>query len=163
MEHSHRAPILFLLFGLCLISCQKEQESIGEIENSAEKKKATQSQTEKDPFAEFRVEEVLDEALDEEPFLRSEYEPLETWMDERFEIKFRNMKPELIFDQVPLNDVHYELSDLPESGKSFELESVNISRRELLKKIADHWNLEMSYTFGEDGNPNAVKVVGNEQ
>ncbi|MDF1751446.1 MAG: hypothetical protein P1U89_01600 [Verrucomicrobiales bacterium] len=93
-------------------------------------------------------------------FLQTSYEPLSNWMDERFEVKYRAMTPELIFDQVPLNDIHYQTSNLPASAPSFNYESANVSRRELLKKIADHWNLKMSYVNGDDGNPSAVAVSG---
>ncbi len=93
-------------------------------------------------------------------FLQTAYEPLDNWMEERFEVKYRAMTPELIFDQVPLNDIHYQTEGLPASAPTFSYESANISRRELLKVIADHWNLKMSYINGEDGNPSAVKVSG---
>ncbi|MDF1811038.1 MAG: hypothetical protein P1V20_02460 [Verrucomicrobiales bacterium] len=93
-------------------------------------------------------------------FLVTSYEPLSNWMDERFEVKYRAMTPQLIFDQVPLNDIHYQTSNMPQTAPSFNYESANISRRELLKRIADHWNLKMSYVVGEDGNPSAVAVSG---
>lgn len=93
-------------------------------------------------------------------FLETDYEPLSNWMDERYEVKYRAMTPELIFDQVPLSDIHYQTTNLPQSAPSFNFESPNISRRELLKKIADHWNLKMTYIMGDDGNPSAVAVSG---
>ena len=93
-------------------------------------------------------------------FLVTSYEPLSNWMSERFEVKYRAMTPELILDQVPLNDIHYQTTNMPASAASFNYESANISRRELLKRIADHWNLKMSYINGDDGNPSAVAVSG---
>ncbi len=93
-------------------------------------------------------------------FLVTSYEPLSNWMDERFEVKYRAMTPELIFDQVPLNDIHYQTSNLPSAAPPFNYDSPNISRRELLKRIADHWGLRMSYVVGEDGTPTAVAVSG---
>ncbi len=93
-------------------------------------------------------------------FLETSYEPLANWMDERFEVKYRAMTPEMIFDQVPLNDIHYQTSNLPTGAKTFDFESANISRKELLKRIADHWGLKMKFIVGDDGNPSAVAVSG---
>ena len=81
-------------------------------------------------------------------------------MNERFDVKYQVMTPQLIFDQVPLNDIHYQTSNLPTSARPFTFESPNISRRELLKLIADHWNLRMDYVIGENGTPTAVAVSG---
>ncbi|MEM9281433.1 MAG: hypothetical protein AAGA96_06375 [Verrucomicrobiota bacterium] len=95
-----------------------------------------------------------------EEFLETDYAALSHWLDERFEVDFKNMTPELIFDQVPLNDIYYELHFLPENAPAFNFEDVNISRRELLKEIADHWSLDMSYVMGNNDEPSAVRVIG---
>jgi len=92
-------------------------------------------------------------------FLVTDYEPLKRWLDERFEVDYKHMTPQLIFDQLPLNDIFYETSNLP-SGPPLNLQSNDISRRELLKKIANHWNLKMSLVTDETGTPTAVKVQG---
>ena len=93
-------------------------------------------------------------------FLVSNYEPLDEWLDERFEAKYRNMTPSMIFDQVPIDQIYYDLEGLPKDGPKFDLESNNISRREILKEIADFWDLEMTIQNGADGNPSVVKVRG---
>ena len=46
-------------------------------------------------------------------FLVSNYEPLDEWLDERFEAKYRNMTPSMIFDQVPIDQIYYDLEGLP--------------------------------------------------
>ncbi len=91
-------------------------------------------------------------------FLTTDYEPLEEWFEERFQVKYRDMTPELIFDQVPINQINYDTEGLPANAPKFDLESNNLSRREILKRIADFWNLKMSIINGEDGNPSVVKV-----
>ena len=93
-------------------------------------------------------------------FLKTDYAPLDEWFEERFEVKYKNMTPAMIFDQVPINDIHYELQSLPESASTFDYESDNISRREILEKIADFWDLKMSILNGPDGNPSSVIVKG---
>lgn len=93
-------------------------------------------------------------------FLKTDYEPLAKWLDERFEIDYKHMTPALIFDQVPLNDIFYETSDLPTDAPAFNFSSDAISRRDLLKKIAQHWKLKMTFSNDQSGTPTAVKVQG---
>lgn len=93
-------------------------------------------------------------------FLKTDYEPLAKWLDERFEIDYKHMTPALIFDQVPLNDIFYETSNLPTDAAAFNFSSSAISRRDLLKKIAQHWKLKMTFSNDQSGTPTAVKVEG---
>ena len=93
-------------------------------------------------------------------FLKTDYEPLQKWLDERFEVKYVAMTPQAVFDQVPLRDIHYQTSNLPQNAAPLNLEATDISRRELLKKIANHWRLKMSLIQGADGKPSAVQVTG---
>ena len=93
-------------------------------------------------------------------FLKTDYEPLNKWLDERFEVDYKHMTPTLIFDQVPLNDIFYETSNLPTSAPAFNFSSRDVSRRELLKRISTHWNLKMSFSTDESGTPTAVRVEG---
>jgi hypothetical protein len=94
-------------------------------------------------------------------FLQTDYKPLMKWLDdERFEVDYKHMTPQLIFDQVPLNDIFYETSNLPTSAPPFNFAQTNISRRELLKRIASHWKLKMSFATDAAGKPTAVKVEG---
>ncbi len=93
-------------------------------------------------------------------FLKTDYEPLNKWLDERFEVDYKHMTPALIFDQVPLNDIFYETSNLPTGASAFNFSSSDVSRRELLKKIASHWKLKMSFSADESGTPTAVRVEG---
>lgn len=93
-------------------------------------------------------------------FLATDYAPLAKWLDKRFEVDYKHMTPTLIFDQVPLNDIYYETSNLPANGSPFNFASKDISRRELLKRIAHHWNLKMSFATDASGKPSAVKVEG---
>lgn len=93
-------------------------------------------------------------------FLKTDYEPLAKWLSERFEIDYKHMTPALIFDQVPLNDIFYETSNLPTDAPAFNFASADISRRDLLKKIAQHWRLKMTFSLDQSGTPTAVKVEG---
>ena len=93
-------------------------------------------------------------------FLQTSPGKLSDWMDERFNVKYRAMTPQLIFEQVPLDEIHYQTSNLPTNAPVFNYQSPDISRRELLKAIADHWNLTMGFITGADGQPSAVSVSG---
>jgi hypothetical protein len=94
-------------------------------------------------------------------FLKTDYQPLVKWLDsERFDVDYKHMTPQLIFDQVPLNDIFYETSNLPTGAPAFNFAGNDLSRREILKKIANHWKLKMSFAVDASGKPTAVKVEG---
>ncbi|HRQ89142.1 MAG TPA: hypothetical protein PLA50_10105 [Bacteroidia bacterium] len=95
-----------------------------------------------------------------EGFLVTKYAPLSKWLDERFDVDYKHMTPQLIFDQVPLNDIFYETSNLPTNAPPFNFASSDVSRRELLKRISNHWKLKMSLSLDAAGNPKAVRVEG---
>ena len=92
-------------------------------------------------------------------FLATSYGPLASWFDERFEVEYRNMTPALIFEQDPISDIRYDVSAMPANPPLFELQNSNISRREILYRVAQFWNLTM--TIEEvDGKPSIVSVRG---
>jgi len=97
-------------------------------------------------------------------FLRSGFGPLEQWLNARYDITYRNMKlggtaRENIFSQEPIADIHYQFEDVGRSGSLFHLKENNISRREVLYKIARHYNLRMTVE-DVNGKPAFVRVVG---
>ncbi|MEM7699016.1 MAG: hypothetical protein AAF236_11485 [Verrucomicrobiota bacterium] len=94
------------------------------------------------------------------PFLATTHEPLEKWLTERFKVKYVAMTPDLIFDQVPLADINYETSNLPTNAVPLDFAAEEISRRDLLRKVAQHWNLRMSFILDSNGEPSAVRVEG---
>lgn len=93
-------------------------------------------------------------------FLATKDPELSKWFDGRFAIDYKHMTPQLIFNQVPLNDIYYETSNLPTSAPTFTFSSEGISRRELLHRIAEHWKLKMSLATDQAGTPIAVRVEG---
>jgi hypothetical protein len=92
-------------------------------------------------------------------FLATDYAPLNRWLDERFEVKYRNQTPEMIFDQSPISDIRYETSQLPQGVPLFHLDSADLSRREILHRVAEFWDLDMSIE-AENGTPSFVRVTG---
>lgn len=98
--------------------------------------------------------------MDATGFLATGNAALTNWLDERFEVDYKHMTPQLIFDQVPLSDIYYQSSNLPTNAAPFNFSSKAVSRRELLKRISTHWNLDMSLVTDAAGTPSAVKVVG---
>ena len=97
-------------------------------------------------------------------FLRSDFGPLEQWLGERYDVTYRNMKlggtaRENIFSQEPLTEIHYQFEDVGRSGLLFHLKENDISRREILYKIARHYNLRMTVE-NVNGKPAYVRIVG---
>jgi hypothetical protein len=93
-------------------------------------------------------------------FLATDYPALKVWMEERFEVEYRNLTPETIFDQKPISDIKYATSALPVGAPLFHLKSSNLSRREILYKVATFWNLDMTIEDDANGIPSSVKVTG---
>jgi len=94
-------------------------------------------------------------------FLKTKDAKLSAWLDERFKVDYKYMTPQLIFDQVPLNEVYYETSNLPTGAPPFTFSSEgDISRRELLQKISEQWGLKMSLGTDMAGTVTAIKVEG---
>lgn len=93
-------------------------------------------------------------------FLATDYPALQRWLDERFEVEYRNLTPEMIFEQKPIHDIKYDISGLPADAPLFHLKSANLSRREILHQVATFWNLEMSLVKDAAGIPTVVRVVG---
>lgn len=100
------------------------------------------------------------ERIDATGFLKTDHAGLTNWLDERFEVDYKHMTPQLIFDQIPLNDIFYETVNLPSGAPTFNFSSSDVSRRELLKKISQHWKLKMTLVTNADGTPTAVRVEG---
>jgi hypothetical protein len=95
--------------------------------------------------------------IDAAGFLATGYEPLERWMDERFKVRYENMPLNMVFDQQPIADIRYQLEGLPPSGPAFHLISSSISRREILKEVADFFSLDMAVEMS-NGQPSHVVV-----
>lgn len=93
-------------------------------------------------------------------FLVTQHADLKIWLDKPYEVKYISMTPQLIFAQEPLREVRFQTSNLPVEALPFNFQSKDITRRELLKKISNFWNLKMSIVTGADGEPSAINVVG---
>jgi len=92
-------------------------------------------------------------------FLYSGYAPLDSWMDERFKVRYENMPLDMVFDQKPVSDIRYQKVNLPSEAPLFYLVNSNISRREILKQVADFYKLDMNIQMVE-GKPSYVVVTG---
>jgi len=92
-------------------------------------------------------------------FLRTESVKLNAWLDEKFEVEYRELTLDSIFEQPPIADIHYEFRHVSKQSPLFSLVPSNISRREILKRIADFYHLKMSVAE-INGKPAYVLVVG---
>lgn len=161
------AIVVILICVICfvvwlLLRSSGDEPAVAEIDRADSGLKETEAippAPEWDREAETNSSDPDNRSRDDEEFLATDYEPLDKWLNERFEIDYKQMTPTLIFDQVPLNDIFYETLALPDKPPAFRLQSSDISRRELLKKIADFWQLDMSIITDDSGNPTAVRVL----
>lgn len=91
-------------------------------------------------------------------FLQTEDEALRRWLDERFDVEYRNMTPDLIFDQPPINQIKFEQGRMPEAPRLFHLKDPSLSRRQILHHIAEYWDLDMRIVSDATGRPSHVAV-----
>ncbi|MCF6311943.1 MAG: hypothetical protein L3J39_05790 [Verrucomicrobiales bacterium] len=92
-------------------------------------------------------------------FLKSDHAPLNTWLDESFEVEYRKMTLDLIFEQQPIADIRYEFRHVEKESPLFSLKAADISRRDILRKIALFYHLRMSVAQ-INGKPAYVLVEG---
>ena len=100
-------------------------------------------------------------------FLKSGFGPLSEWLDGRYDVTYRNMKlggmeRGNIFAQQPIEEVHYRFEDVGRSGTLFQLKANNISRREILFRVAKTYDLRMTVE-DVNGKPAYIRVKGNER
>jgi len=92
-------------------------------------------------------------------FLNTNHVPLKAWLDESFEVEYRKMTLDILFEQQPISGIRYEFRHIPRESALFSLKSSDISRREILKKVAGFYQLKMSVAE-INGKPAHVMVVG---
>ncbi len=92
-------------------------------------------------------------------FLKSSHGPLNAWLDETFEVEYRKMTLDLVFEQQPISDIRYEFRHIARESPLFSLNSPDISRRDILRKIAVFYHLRMSVAQ-INGKPAYVLVEG---
>ena len=92
-------------------------------------------------------------------FLKTDYAPLNKWLDESFEVEYRKMTLDILFEQQPISGIRYEFRHIPRESPLFSLKEADISRREILRKIAVFFSLKMSVAE-INGKPAYVLVVG---
>ena len=92
-------------------------------------------------------------------FLNSNHSPLNAWLDESFEVEYRKMTLDILFEQQPITGIRYEFRHIPKESALFSLKSEDISRRDILKRIAKFYHLKMNVAE-INGKPAYVLVVG---
>lgn len=90
-------------------------------------------------------------------FLKNNQARLNEFLDSPKSVEWRYMRLPGLFDYSPVNKLNYEFESLPQTDEMFELQDENITPRELLRKVAEFYDLEMSVEPG-----NYVLVKGRE-
>ncbi len=93
-------------------------------------------------------------------FLATKDLALKSWLNKRIAVEYQSMAPELIFAQEPLKEIKVRTTNLPVDAPPFNFTSTGISRRELMEKIANFWNLEMLIHTNAEGNPTFISATG---
>lgn len=93
-------------------------------------------------------------------FLATKDLALKSWLKKRFSVRYNAVSPQEVFGMEPLKEIQVRTSNLPTDAPPFSISSSGLSRRELLKKIADFWDLEIVIQTDAEGNPNFISATG---
>ncbi len=93
-------------------------------------------------------------------FLATKDLALKSWLNKRIAVDYHATTPKRIFELEPLKEIKVRASNLPVDAPPFTFTSTGLSRRELLKEIANFWDLEMIIHKNAEGNPTFISAIG---
>ena len=91
-------------------------------------------------------------------FLFSWHEPYNEWMDTPVRVYYNEVPLDCIFENQPFTRLSYQWVKRPEEVPLVSIDSMGITRRQLLWSIAHDYNLHMSLKTLPDGHPNTVLI-----
>lgn len=91
-------------------------------------------------------------------FLFSWHEPYNQWMDTPVRVYYNKVPLDEIFQNSPFDTLEYRFLEKPEEMPLVSIDSLGISRRQLLWSIAHDYNLHMSLKTLPNGHPNEIII-----
>ncbi|MCP4847445.1 MAG: hypothetical protein GY899_05800 [Verrucomicrobiaceae bacterium] len=93
-----------------------------------------------------------------EDFLFSWHKPFNEWMDSPVRVYYNKVPLEQIFENSPFIRLSYKFSEKPEEMPLVSMDTLGLTRRQLLWSIAHDNNLQMILKTLPDGHPNEVII-----
>ncbi len=94
-------------------------------------------------------DEAEEKIVTPQKFLLSDSPALEEWMTTPFKVHYDEVPLRDVFATHPLNSMRYRFEGLPMEAPAFELNSMGITRRQLLYSLAEAYGLAMSLEYRE--------------
>ncbi len=91
-------------------------------------------------------------------FLFSWHEPYNEWMDAPVRVYYNKIPLDQVLANPPFTRLRYTVVERPDKMPLVTMDSLGISRRQLLWSIAHDYNLHMSLKTLPDGHPNEVLI-----
>ncbi|MAW10937.1 MAG: hypothetical protein ACJ0IB_02245 [Verrucomicrobiales bacterium] len=91
-------------------------------------------------------------------FLFSWHKPYNKWMDTPVRVYYNDVSLEEIFENDPLTGLSYKFVKSPETMPLVSMDSMGITRRQLLWAIAHENNLHMSLRSLPNGQPSQILI-----
>ncbi len=91
-------------------------------------------------------------------FLFSWHEPYNEWMDAPVRVYYNKVPLDQIFSEAPFEGLSYRFIEQPEDMPLVSVDTLGISRRQLLWSVAHDNNLQMSLKTLPDGQPSVVII-----
>ena len=93
-----------------------------------------------------------------EDFLFSWHKPYNQWMDSPVRVYYNKVPLDQIFDNSPFIRLSYQFSEKPEEMPLVSMDTLGLTRRQLLWSIAHDNNLQMILKTLPNGHPNEVII-----
>ena len=91
-------------------------------------------------------------------FLFSWHKPYNEWMDAPNRVYYHKVPLDQVFRRPPFTKLEYTLGEMPPEIPTISVDSLGISRRQLLWLIAHDNQLQMSLITDEDGMPSRIII-----
>jgi hypothetical protein len=91
-------------------------------------------------------------------FLYSEYKPLNAWLDTPVRVLIQDVPLLEVFKHPTLRGINFQVIKAPRNNPLINIDSLALTRRQLLWTLCHDHELKMTANFHPDGGPSSVDV-----
>lgn len=111
-----------------------------------------------DPEPDYEIARPM--AITPQKFLHNDNEQLNEWLDQTIVVRISRVPLSKTFDEPEFTPMSYKAIDLPEDDPQINIDSVGMSRRQLLWAISHEHSLEMTPVPGYGSEKSYIEIRG---
>lgn len=100
------------------------------------------------------------DAIVPQKFLHNTNDQLNEWLDQTCVVRIDEVPLSKVFAEPVFAPMNYRLTDLPADDPEISIDSIGMSRRQLLWAIAHEYTLDMTPVAGYGNNPSYIDISG---